>query len=925
MDQISTNQDRTHLERMISMLTDNLHVYEEQAAAFGELYVPPFLVHQINDTRAEISRLQEELGRLKTSPVSDANIIPKVPHNLPSPIRLIGREKELTDLSAALADPSITSVIIEGLMGTGKTALSGNLANDLWLTGEYKGAVWVSAENGILTLNTMLDTLATILDYPNLVRLVGEEKKHSAINVLRSRKILLILDGFEELEDDIEISNFLSLVPFPSKVLLTRNKRGDSYSNSYFLSLKGLDAPHSIALIRHECNRLNIQGVEKLPHKTMQRLHELTSGNPYAIKLSIGQIKRFGLTFDSILSRLVSAQGQLFEHIYDSNWRSMKQDQQLILKAISVLGGSTSLVALQEIIGMPFVTLESNLAELVEMSLVETNFELEREKIRYGILSLTRTYVLNSLRNESDLQNKLFSQTADYYLEFCRKNKKTFMALQDELENLRIVMDWCRNERKDLYIQFSRLLYPFFRDVGYWQDALLHLGYAIEISRNARQKEELGWLGCELASILIRMGGEQELDAAMNALCESQIIFDELEDPEGLCAVFGRQARVAHKRKDFQSALTLGLQALKLAKEKNLVSRIADIQHELGDTYRLAGDLDAAKVHYEESLKNFQSLKDTIRVAGRLNDLANLALQDDRLMDAKSLFIESIDLCEQNNKMDTLTRALNGLALVEERLNYPLRSYHSAFRAREIADKLGAAYENKQASDTAKRMQEKIAKQTVWIFNFNNTLADTHILNVEAWVMSCQHFGLNIRTLDLENELKQGSSSKKISQRLGIATNVETEAIKLKRSIFRDNALRELRLYPDVEAVLADLHSRGNLVTICSMMPEAIILETFKRSQLSDIIDKFVGLESLTDRRDNITAKIQAVELILEYIPADKSHFVIVGDSVEENSISRRIGIRHIHFSRFATTQEMADNYPSTAKSIKAFDELLSL
>ena len=70
----------------------------------------------------------------------------------------------------------------------------------------------------------------------------------------------------------------------------------------------------------YECKRLNIAGIEKLPEKILNQLHKLTSGNPYAIKLSIGQIKRFGLTFNSILSRLNLAHGQLFEHIYDNSW-----------------------------------------------------------------------------------------------------------------------------------------------------------------------------------------------------------------------------------------------------------------------------------------------------------------------------------------------------------------------------------------------------------------------------------------------------------------------------------------------------------------------------------------------------------------------------------------------------------------------------
>ena len=189
-----------------------------------------------------------------------------------------------------------------------------------------------------------------------------------------------------------------------------------------------------------------------------------------------------------------------------------------------------------------------------------------------------------------------------------------------------------------------------------------------------------------------------------------------MNDTEGMCAVYGRQARVAHKQEDYQTALNLGVKALSFAKEKNLVSRIADIQHEVGDTYRQIGDLDAAKAHYEEALKSFQALNDSVRVAGRLNDLGYVALQDERLLDAKSLFLKSITLCEQKDKKDTLTRALIGLAQVDDQLNFPLKSYHSAIRAKKLATRLGAIKENQQASEIENKVLSKFSTQDVWIF-----------------------------------------------------------------------------------------------------------------------------------------------------------------------------------------------------------------
>jgi hypothetical protein len=61
------DSERTHLQRMTKLLSDNLHVYEQQAAAFGELHVPPFLKRQIEETREELKRIKENLAKLDAS------------------------------------------------------------------------------------------------------------------------------------------------------------------------------------------------------------------------------------------------------------------------------------------------------------------------------------------------------------------------------------------------------------------------------------------------------------------------------------------------------------------------------------------------------------------------------------------------------------------------------------------------------------------------------------------------------------------------------------------------------------------------------------------------------------------------------------------------------------------------------------------
>ena len=196
-------------------------------------------------------------------------------------------------------------------------------------------------------------------------------------------------------------------------------------------------------------------------------------------------------------------------------------------------------------------------------------------------------------------------------------------------------------------------------------------------------------------------------------------------------------------------------------------------------------------------------------------------------------------------------------------------------------------------------------------------------LNVEAWVLACNHFGFDVPTFELEDELKKGAPSEQIIERIGIKEDKVNEVIKLKRSLFRDNALRELRLYPDVEETFLKLKKRGNLITILSMMPDAIIEETLKRAQLSECVDKVVGVDTLPDKYNKTSIKLKATEIIMEHIPVNKNRFIIVGDSQEENEVSRQFGFRYIHFPRF-TTQTSVEGHLEIHKRIHTLIEILN-
>jgi hypothetical protein len=98
----------------------------------------------------------------------------RIEHNLPPREQFIGRDAEKNRLFEGLRS-GFPLIALEGLGGMGKTALAKEAA---WLcaTGvpeqlsskrrPFDAVVWTEDRDGTLTLNELLDTIATVLGYP---------------------------------------------------------------------------------------------------------------------------------------------------------------------------------------------------------------------------------------------------------------------------------------------------------------------------------------------------------------------------------------------------------------------------------------------------------------------------------------------------------------------------------------------------------------------------------------------------------------------------------------------------------------------------------------------------------------------------------------------------------------------------------------
>ncbi|HEY0969559.1 MAG TPA: SIR2 family protein [Gemmatimonadales bacterium] len=361
-----------------------------------------------------------------------------VNHNLPvrSGEKLVGRRNEVAQVMDGLGSryPLVT---IEGFAGVGKTSLAVNVAYAC--TSLFDHVVWVSAKDRPEQkqwLNDVLNAIGTTTGLSVITQLRAEhvELKVSRVNEhLKLHQVLVVIDNFETIEDR-GLVDWMVRVPGASKVLVTT--RNHQFARmAYAVELRGLQPDAALELMRQHARQPGLTFLAEAPDEGLLPLHEVTAGNPYAIRLALGLVTGGNLaSVQQVVNGLHGAYRQesvdaIFDELFARSWALLSDAARSILLVTPLFVGVSSIRrdALQAASGLddePYA-FDAGLADCDRLGLLErlerNGAAAEGTKVvggeqRYAVHSMTRAFAKRKLLEQSVFEAQARRRCSDYFL-----------------------------------------------------------------------------------------------------------------------------------------------------------------------------------------------------------------------------------------------------------------------------------------------------------------------------------------------------------------------------------------------------------------------------------------------------------------------------------------------------------------------------
>ena len=634
----------------------------------------------------------------------------------------IGRGEEIDAIIEKLRREDARLITIVALGGTGKTRLS------------LEAAKRFLKEHPTISPNGAVFFPLASVDKPDslpyaIAKELGVFQGAQAdplselVNFLRTRRMLLVLDNFEQLVEGASLLQEL-LSACPGIKMLVTSREPLHLSIEWRIDLGGLPYPQADTSDTDELEsvQLFLQSAEQVKpdfvlngdtRPLAYRLCAALAGMPLAIKLAANWLRVMSLeqivaeverSLDILTSQMrdIPARQRSMNAVFESTWGMLSTEEQRAFASLAVFRGGFSSEAAQQVAEVsPYL-----LAGLVDHGLVRFF-----DGSRYEVHELTRQFAASKMDKQEEARLVVRRRHSAYYLDlvvqqapalYGQSPQSSLQTLKNNLANIQIAWDWAAmhwslaelNPEIEPLTDFYEIAGFLVAGEGAFRSAIQrHENNAVE----AIEKIALFTLCMHYALFLLFEGkiteaGEQI--AGIEAMAKS------LNDPISLADAYQIKGLVLHHEEKRVESVTLFREAIAIYRTLDFPRRLTYALNHMGEGLSYLQQPEEALACHEEAFQISQQTGEKRMEALSLSHMGVSYFYLSQFDQAIRHWEQAVESFEMVGDVRGIARTRNNLSYVFNRMGEYDKAMGHGEKALDIFTHIGDRLNEANTSDT---------------------------------------------------------------------------------------------------------------------------------------------------------------------------------------------------------------------------------